>query len=116
MRNKWIVCTLILTLLIGPFAVKTSAAGGGGGCSGEDENQCLAVVFGTAAALILVVYLVSRHTGEKESVASGKQPLPHEALPVNYHVDTLAEKQFTASSFKTENQVTQNGDIILWKW
>ena len=116
MRNKWLVCILILTLLMGPFAANTSNAGGGGGCSGEDEKQCLAAVFGTAAVLIIGVYLVSRYAGDKEPVALGTQPLEEEALPTGDQIDPLAEKQVTAFAFAIEDKVAQNGDIIIWKW
>ena len=101
---------------MGPFAVNTSTAGGGGGCSGEDEKQCLAAVFGTAAVLIIGVYLLSRYAEAKKPVALGKQPLAKEALPTNYQIDLLAEKQVTAFSFGIEDKIAQNGDIITWKW
>jgi hypothetical protein len=116
MRNKWIVCILILTLLMGPFAANTSTAGGGGGCSGEDEKQCLAAVWGTAAVLIIGVYLVSRYAGDKKPEAAGKQPQAKEALPTDYQVDSLEEKQVTALISEIEDKVAQNGDIIIWKW
>ena len=116
MRTKWIVYFLILTLLMGPFAANTSIAGGGGGCSGEDEKQCLAAVFGTAAVLIIGVYLVSKYAEGKKTVASGKQHVAEEAVSANYHMDPLAEKQVSASTFQIEDKLAQNGDIIIWKW
>jgi hypothetical protein len=101
---------------MGSIAAKTSIAGGGGGCSGEDEKQCLAAVFGTAAVLIIGVYLVSRYTEAKKPVASGKEPLANDALPTNYQIDLLAEKQVTVLTLGIEDKVAQNGDIIIWKW
>jgi len=115
MRNKWIVCILLLALFTG-LAVNTSIAGGGGSCSGEDEKQCLAVVFGTAAVLIIGVYLVSKYAEDKKSAASGMQP-GGKAAPSTYNdLALLEEKQIEASAFALKDRVARNGDIILWKW
>jgi hypothetical protein len=115
MRNKWIVCILIVTLMW-PFAVNNSTAGGGGSCSGEDENQCLAVVFGTAAVLVIGVYVLTKLADGGKPVASEKEPFEKKAFPNNNQVDPLAEKHVTALAFEIEDKVAQNGDVIIWKW
>jgi len=116
MRNKWIVYILVLTVSISPFTVNTSTAGGGGSCSGEDEEQCLAVVFGTAAIIITGVYLVSRYAEAKKTETPEKQSLVEEPLSTKYDIDLLEEKQVITSTFQIEDLVTQRGDLIIWKW
>jgi len=64
MHKNLLVGILTMALIALPLSAKISSAGGGGGCSGLDnEGECYAVVFGTAAALIIVTVLFAYYAG-----------------------------------------------------
>jgi len=116
MRNELIIFILILTLSLSLFTVNTSIAGGGGSCSGEDEKQCLTVVFGTAAVLLVGVYLISRYNRDDKSNTPDKQSLQKSSLPTKYDIPHLEEKLVTMPTIPIDARIMQNGDIIMWKW
>ena len=116
MQAKWMVYTLVLTMALGPFAVNTSNAGGGGSCSGEDEKQCLAVVFGTAAVLLAGVYLVARYSDKKNPETQGNLSQTGGNLPMSGAPGPVNEKHVRASPLEIKDRIAQNGDIILYKW
>jgi hypothetical protein len=116
MRKISIVFILILTLLMSPWSVNTSTAGGGGGCSGEDEGQCLTVVWGTAAVIVIGVLLLAKYGKEEKPETPEKNSSAKEPLPTHYSLDHMEERQVTASSFPMEDLIIQNGDMVIWKW
>jgi len=99
-----------------PFAANTLVAGGGGGCSGEDEGECLTVVFGTAAVIIIGTYILLRQTDANKTEALEDQTNKPETSPLYSYIDLSERNQITASPLNIDNRIAKNNNIVIWQW
>lgn len=115
MWGKFIVCILVLALLMAPFAADTSVAGGGG-CSGEDEGECLTVVFGTAAVIFIGTYILLRQTETNKTEAIEDQINKRETSPLYSYIDLSERNQITTFPLNIDNRIAQNNNIGIRQW